>query len=73
MGSVEEIEIAVTQLPQADFSRFRAWLADYENDLWDRQIADDSDAGKLDALISRAQDDIKNGRVKPLDEILDDA
>ena len=73
MSSVEEIEIAVTQLPQADFSRFRAWLADYENDLWDRQIADDSDAGKLDALISRAQDDIKNGRVKPLDEILDDA
>ena len=73
MNSVEEIEIAVTQLPQADFSRFRAWLADYENDLWDRQIADDSDAGKLDALISRAQDDIKNGRVKPLDEILDDA
>ena len=73
MSSVEEIEIAVTQLPQADFSRFRAWLAEYENDLWDRQIADDSDAGKLDALISRAQDDIKNGRVKPLDEILDDA
>lgn len=73
MSSVEEIEIAVTQLPQADFSRFRAWLADYENDLWDRQIADDSDAGKLDALISRAQDHIKNGRIKPLDEILDDA
>ena len=63
MSSVEEIEIAVTQLPQADFSRFRAWLADYENDLWDRQIADDSDAGKLDALISSAQDRSEERRV----------
>ena len=41
-------------------------------DEWERQIERDSNAGKLDHLLAELKDDIKAGRVKPLDEVINE-
>ncbi len=41
-------------------------------DEWEKQIERDSNAGKLDDLLSELKDDIKVGRVKPLDEVINE-
>jgi hypothetical protein len=37
-------------------------------DEWEKQVERDSNEGKLDHLLAELKDDIKAGRVKPLDE-----
>ncbi len=41
-------------------------------DEWERQIERDSNAGKLDHLLAELKDDIKAGRVKPLNEVINE-
>ena len=41
-------------------------------DQWEKQIERDSNAGKLDHLLAELKDDIKAGRVKPLDEVINE-
>jgi hypothetical protein len=41
-------------------------------DEWEKQIERDSNAGKLDHLLAELKDDIKAGRVKPLDEVVNE-
>jgi hypothetical protein len=38
-------------------------------DEWEKQTERDSNAGKLDHLLAELKDDIKAGRVNPLDEV----
>ncbi len=39
--SITEIQQAVTHLPKADYLQFQAWLTEYDNQLWDKEIAQD--------------------------------
>jgi hypothetical protein len=41
-------------------------------DEWEQQIERDSNAGKLDHLLTELKDDIKAGRVKPLNEVINE-
>jgi len=41
---------------------FRAWYVEFDAAAWDRQIADDEAAGRLDWLIGEALDDLDAGR-----------
>jgi hypothetical protein len=41
-------------------------------DDWEKQVERDSNAGKLDHLLAELRDDIKAGRVKPLDEVINE-
>ena len=41
-------------------------------DEWEKQIQRDSDDGKLDHLLAELKEDIKAGRVKPLDEVINE-
>ena len=70
MSTVQEIENAIVQLPPDEFNRLRAWMSDYECTAFDRQIASDSTDGKLDFLIDELDQDIRHGRVKPLNEFI---
>jgi hypothetical protein len=56
--TIEDIEVAVAKLPPDQFARFAAWFADYQAEMWDRQIEDDLRAGRLDAVMQRAREDI---------------
>jgi hypothetical protein len=48
------------------------WLRDYLNAKWDKQMDEDITSGRLDPLWEKAKADIAAGRVKPLDEVLND-
>jgi hypothetical protein len=66
MSTVEEITAAIAQLPADQVGRVRDWLAEYSERLWDEQIEQDEQAGRLDTLIDRALQEHREGRTRPL-------
>lgn len=66
MQTVEEIQQAIDALSDEDYERIRHWLAEADWDDWDRQIAADSEAGRLDALVQKALEDKRRGLLRDL-------
>jgi response regulator of citrate/malate metabolism len=64
--SVQEIEVAISQLKPEEFNQLENWLAEYKSEQWDKQIEADAKAGRLDKLINQAKEDYKNGLARPL-------
>lgn len=54
-----EIAEAIQNLPTAEVRQLYTWLQTYLDEQWDQQIVQDVEAGRLDYLIARAEDDIK--------------
>jgi hypothetical protein len=52
MVTLSEIEAAIRQLPEGDIRQLAAWIQEYLDDRWDRQIERDLKSGKLDSLAS---------------------
>jgi hypothetical protein len=74
MSTVTEIIEAVKSLDIEGKTEFLTRLSEVDfEDAWDRQIEADAHAGRLDPLWQQALEDIKAGRTKPLDEVLNDA
>ena len=71
MSTVAEIENALQTIPLNDARKVAEWLQHYLDEKWDRQIDADIDAGRLDQLADKAGEDYRAGRVKPLDEVID--
>ncbi|MGA2556840.1 MAG: hypothetical protein ABSG04_11275 [Verrucomicrobiota bacterium] len=71
MSTVVEIEKALQTLPVKEARKVAGWLQHYLDDQWDQQIDRDVAAGRLDKLADKALRDYGEGRVKPLDEIID--
>ena len=70
MSTVVEVENALRGMPVPDARSVAAWLQEYLDDQWDKQIDADIVAGRLDKHWHKAQADIAAGRVKPLDEVI---
>jgi ribosomal protein S13 len=68
-----EVESAIKQLPEGEVRNLAKWLQDYLDEMWDRQIEEDLEFGKLDDLIAQAEADIARGNVRHLDEVLRDS
>ena len=64
--SVQELEKAVAQLSAEELHEFAQWFADYHQEEWDKQIAEDSKAGRLDKLIQQAHRDFEAGRCRTM-------
>ena len=71
MSTVQEIEVAIRDLPINDQQSLALKLNDLYWSAWDEQIEADADAGRLDSIIAEVERDVREGRTKPLDEILD--
>ena len=54
MTKIEILERQIKELSREELAEFRAWFAEFDGALWDRQIEADVKAGKLDALAGRA-------------------
>ena len=54
MGIVENIERQIQQLSPDELAEFRLWFAEFDAQLWDRQLESDVRSGKLDALANEA-------------------
>ncbi len=64
--SVQEIESAITRLPVTEVSELMFWLSEHHARLWDRQIEEDLDAGRLDALLAEVDGEYEAGLARPL-------
>jgi hypothetical protein len=64
--SIEELEEAVCSLKPEEYDSFRVWFADYDMNLWDKQIEKDSKSGRLDSMIHKALEDYNAGRATDL-------
>ena len=66
MTKLEELEKAVDSLPEEEYRRFRNWFMEKDRERWDRQIAGDSRAGKLDFLVKEALEAKKKNELRDL-------
>jgi len=66
MTKLEEIEQAIAKLPPQEMAAFRNWYENFTAKLWDNQIEQDVEEGKLDDFARRALEDHKAGRTKEL-------
>ena len=64
--SVTEIEAAITNLSTNDLAELSKWFRDYQEKLWDKQIEDDLEAGRLDAVLSEVDAEYEAGLSRPL-------
>ena len=66
MSTVQEITTAVSRLSPEELSMFRAWFAEFDAEVWDRQFEQDVATGRLDALAEEALRDLHEGRCTDL-------
>ena len=62
MSRVEELEGQIKTLSPNELQELRAWLAEYDAEIWDRQFHTDAISGRLDALADQAIKDFSEGR-----------
>ncbi len=61
MSELEQLEERVRLLSRADLAVFRKWFLDYDEHIWDQQIAQDAESGRLDAFVEEAKAEYKRG------------
>ncbi len=70
MTTISEIQEAILALREPEFAELKKWLSEVEAERdwakWDAQIEDDSDAGKLDFLVTEALEAKANGTLAEL-------
>jgi hypothetical protein len=64
--TVKEIESAISQLPTNELVELVAWLQEYHEQVWDKQIGDDLDGGRLDTLLSEVDKEHEAGLARPM-------
>jgi len=64
--SVTEIEAAITELPNEDLAELINWLESHHARIWDKQIEDDLEAGRLDAVLAEVDKEYAAGLGSPL-------
>ena len=63
---VKEIETAITRLSAHDLNELMTWFAEYHAKVWDQQIEEDLDAGRLDAMLADVEQEYQSGLASPL-------
>ena len=66
MTRIEEIEQAVSALPDDDYRTFRSWFLNRDWEKWNSQIADDSKSGRLAFLLEEASQGKRNDVLREL-------
>ena len=66
MSTVEEIKIAIEKLSLEDRARLERLLHGWADDDWDRQIASDAAAGRLDSLLTDVDREIAEDELREL-------
>lgn len=62
MSRVEEVQSQIKTLSPGEFQQLRAWTAEHDAEIWDRQFHADVPAGRLDAIADRALRDFAENR-----------
>ena len=64
--SVKEIELAIAQLPHSELVELALWFEEFWAQAWDKQIEQDVQAGRLDALLEQVEQEFEAGQCQPL-------
>ena len=64
--NVQEIQAAIVELPEGELESLIDWIDEYREAAWDRQIAQDVDAGRFDALRERVRQQRQAGQCRPV-------
>lgn len=66
MRTIEELEQAVSSLPENEYSQFRMWFLSQDWKKWDKEIETDLTSGNLDFLFQEAREAKKNNTLTNL-------
>ncbi|GAB4479840.1 MAG: hypothetical protein OHK0031_00560 [Anaerolineales bacterium] len=66
MNTVQEIQQAIFNLSPKDLSALRRWFEEFDARLWDEQLEQDAQSGKLEKIAERALEEYRAGNAKPL-------
>ena len=66
MTKVEALEREVQNLTTEELVAFRHWFAEYDWQVWDRQLESDIAAGKLDKFAAEARAEHERGETTEL-------
>ena len=66
MSAVSELQKAILDLSQAEYTELRRWLLDEDWERWDREFEEDVRAGKLDFLKAEVEQARREGTLKEL-------
>lgn len=66
MTQIDAIQAEIESLSREDFVRLRDWIAERDWQNWDRQIEQDSSAGRLDFLREEAEVAKQQGELREL-------
>ena len=67
--SVEAIEAAIEELPEAERRKLADWFEELEEQAWDKQIEEDfSPGGRGMPLLAELERELADGETRPLEE-----
>ena len=64
MSTVQEIEMAIQQLPGKDMAKLAHWLDEYAEAQWDKRIEVDAKSGALRRLAEEAKAARRAGKLR---------
>lgn len=59
--SIQELEAEIKKLSTKEVASLTTWLIDYHEQIWDQQIEEDLDSGKLDQLLDEIDREYATG------------
>ena len=59
--TLEEMEIAITNLSPKELDELMAWFEEYYAQMWDKQIEEDANSGRLDKLLADVDKEYDSG------------
>lgn len=64
--TIQEMEVAIRNLSPKELDELMAWFEEYYAQVWDQQIDDDANSGRLDDLLADVDKEYNSGSSKPL-------
>ena len=66
MSKIDSLKAQIESLPSEEFAEIFRWLSEKDWERWDKEIAADSDAGRLDFLEHEAHEEKAKGKLRDL-------
>jgi hypothetical protein len=64
MSKIDSLKAEIESLPSEEFAEIFRWLSEKDWERWDKEIAADSDAGRLDFLEREALEEKAKGKLR---------
>ena len=69
MTRIAKMQEEILALSETDYLQLKQWFDELKWNKWDRQIEEDSNAGRLDFLIDEAREAKETGTLKNLEDL----